>query len=195
MSSSEVGERLAVLLAPAAAQAGLVIDGVRIATAGRRRLLRIDVDLPESAVGSVDLDTVAAASRAISEFLDSSAATADVIGAGPYSLEVGTAGVDRPLRERRHWMRARSRLVLVTTATGGTVTGRLVAVDDAGIQLDVDGTGRRLPWADIATGVVQVEFRRPKELDGAAEAADDEDNEDVEDDEDNEDENEVSRGH
>lgn len=160
MSTLPSEDRLTAILTPAAATAGLVIDGVSIATAGRRRLVRVDVDLPEDVLGSVDLDSVAAASRAISAALDASPETTDVIGTGPYALEVGTAGIGRPLRQRRHWMRARTRLVTVSTTGGGSVTGRLQQVDDEGIHLAVTGATQSLPWPEVGAGEVQVEFRR-----------------------------------
>lgn len=176
--SSSAGDRLAELLGPAVAGSGLVVDSVSITTAGRKRLVRVFVDLPEDRVGSADLDTVAAATREISEALDTSPATADVIGDGPYSLEVSTPGIDRPLRERRHWMRARTRLVKVSTVTGGEITGRVAAVDDRGVTLDVAGSAELVGWDRIASGSVQVEFRRVGALDAIT--TDEEDDEDDE---------------
>jgi ribosome maturation factor RimP len=142
---------------PAVARAGLVIDGITVTAAGRRRLLRIDVDLPEDAEGGVPMDAVSAAAREVSEVLDES----DVMGAQPYVLEVSSPGVDRPLTERRHWLRARRRLVAVRLADGTKREGRLAGVDDDGITLD----DRVLPWAEVSTGRVQVEFADPGGLD------------------------------
>ncbi len=91
----------------------------------------------------------------------------DALGAQPYVLEVGSPGVSRPLTERRHWSRARTRLVTAPVA-GAAVTGRVLSVDDEGVVLDVDGASRQVPWAELGTGRVQVEFHRP----GADEADD-----------------------
>ena len=38
--------------------------------------------------------------------------------------------------------------------------GRIVTADDDGVELDVEGAGRRLDYQDLARGRVQVEFRR-----------------------------------
>ena len=97
------------LLDPVVTAAGLVLEGVIITPAGKRRVVRVVVDLPEDRTGSLDLDAVAEVSRSVSDALDGS----DVLGGSPYVLEVGTPGVDRPLTERRHWSRARGRLVTV----------------------------------------------------------------------------------
>ena len=94
-----------------------------------------------------------------------------MLGGAPYVLEVGTPGVDRPLTERRHWSRARGRLVTVAVE-GADVTGRVREVDDDGVLLEVDGAPRRLPWEGLAAGRVQIEFRRPDD-DAADDPADD----------------------
>ncbi len=154
------------LLDPVVTAAGLVLEGVVITPAGKRRVVRVVVDLPEDRTGSLDLDAVAEVSRSVSDALDGS----DVLGGSPYVLEVGTPGVDRPLTERRHWSRARGRLVTVAVE-GADVTGRVREVGDDGVLLEVDGAPRRLPWEGLAAGRVQIEFRRPD--DDAADETDD----------------------
>jgi ribosome maturation factor RimP len=41
------------------------------------------------------------------------------------------------------------------------VTGRVVDAADDGVLLDVDGERRLIPWPQLTTGRVQVEFNRP----------------------------------
>jgi ribosome maturation factor RimP len=53
------------------------------------------------------------------------------------------------------------RLVKVTTGTGDSVTGRVVAQDDEHATLDVDGSRRQVALADVAKAFVQIEFNRP----------------------------------
>ncbi len=168
------------LLDPVVAAAGLVLEGVTITPAGKRRVVRVVVDLPEDRTGSLDLDAVAEVSRSVSDALDGS----DVLGGSPYVLEVGTPGVDRPLTERRHWSRARGRLVTVAVE-GAEVTGRVREVDDDGVLLEVDDAPHRLPWEGLAAGRVQIEFRRPPEDDATDDhgTADDEHDEHDEQDE------------
>ena len=81
------------------------LESVKVTTAGRRRLLRLVVDSD----GGVSLDDAALASRELSAKLDAS----DVMGDMPYTLEVSSPGVDRPLTQPRHWQRAVGRLVRV----------------------------------------------------------------------------------
>jgi len=131
---------------------GLDLEAVELTPAGRRRVLRIAVDKD----GGVSLDDVAAATRAINDVIDSSA----VMGEQPYTLEVTSRGVDRPLTEPRHWRRNQDRLVKVTFADGSAVTGRVLESDDARVRLDVDGTPREVAYAEVGKALVQIEFNR-----------------------------------
>src|SRR5215470_14312771 len=132
---------VARLLEPVITAAGMDLETVRISPAGRRRLLRLVVD----ADGGVGLDQIAEVSREVSARLDAS----DVMGDVPYTLEVSSPGIDRPLTEPRHWRRAARRLVKVKVTGEGTVTGRVLAADDHGVTIDVDGTTRQLGYSGL----------------------------------------------
>ena len=142
---------------------GLDIEAVEITPAGKRRIVRIAVDKD----GGVTLDDVADATRAVSAVLDES----DALGEMPYTLEVTSRGVDRPLTLPRHWRRNQDRLVKVTLADDSSVTGRITASDDTGVTLDVDGAAQQLGYSEITRALVQVEFsrkgRKPAQQDGA----------------------------
>ena len=150
--------QIAGLLTPILAQHGLDLDAVEVVPAGKRRLLRIvvDGDGPEG-TGPL-LDDIADATRALSEALDAS----EVTGASPYTLEVSSRGVSRPLELPRHWRRNVGRLVAVTTTTGESFTGRLRSSDEEGAILDVEGATREIALADVAKALVQVELNRPR---------------------------------
>jgi ribosome maturation factor RimP len=152
MSTTSNRDALLRLLTPVVSGTGLDLEDVQITPAGKRRLLRVVVDQD----GGVELDGVASVSTAVSAALDSS----DVMGGAPYVLEVTSPGIDRPLTEPRHWRRARSRLVEARLADQSSVTGRVLEAGDEGVLLDVDGDQRLIPWADLDSGRVQVEFNR-----------------------------------
>lgn len=144
---------------PVVTAAGLQLEKVAIAPAGRRSVLRVTVDLPEDATGAVDLDTVAAASRAISAALD-----ADDVVPGAYVLEVSSPGTDRPLTETRHFRRARGRLVHLGLTDGPPVTGRLrEAGDDVVVLVTSDGAERTVQRAAIRSARVEAELTREEE--------------------------------
>jgi ribosome maturation factor RimP len=134
---------------------GLDLEGLEVSPAGRRRVLRVAVDTD----GGVTLDDVAAATKEISRVLDVS----DVMGEQPYTLEVTSPGVDRPLTHPRHWRRNAGRLVKVTRSGQDPVTGRILSSDEEGASLDVDGQQVRVPLADVSSARIQVEFNRKED--------------------------------
>ena len=149
--------KLAGLIKPVVADAGMDLESVRVTIAGKRRVLRVVVDSDHG----VSLDDAADVSREISALLDASNAVGDV----PYTLEVSSPGVDRPLTEPRHWRRARGRLVRVKVAGEGSVEGRVLAADAEGVTLGIAGgkgaeSERRFRHADLGAGSVQLEFGR-----------------------------------
>ena len=156
---------------------GLVVEDVSVSPAGKRRLVRVLVDADLTALDTADttspvpplsLDTVADATRAVSDALDAG----DLMGQAPYVLEVSSPGVGRALTSRDHFRRQVGRLVEVVHRDG-VDTGRLVEVGADAIVLDVPATkktpaGRVALDLDAVTrGTVQVEFSRS---DGEADA-------------------------
>jgi ribosome maturation factor RimP len=152
VTTDRIRDRLADQLVPMLRDLGLDLEALELSPAGRRRVLRVAVDKD----GGVTLDEVAEATRRISRALDSS----DVMGEQPYTLEVGSPGVDRPLTLPRHWRRNVGRQVKVTRVDGASVLGRITAADERAATLEVDGAARVVPFADVARARVQVELGR-----------------------------------
>ena len=158
-------------LEPVLAPLGLVVEDVSVSPAGKRRVVRVLVDSDISGVDDADttspvpplsLDTVADATRAVSDELDAG----DLLGQAPYVLEVSSPGVGRALSSRDQLRRQVGRLVEVTHRDGSD-TGRLAEVGADHLVLDVPATkktpARRvsLDLDAVQRGVVQVEFTRP----------------------------------
>ncbi|MFD6178888.1 MULTISPECIES: ribosome maturation factor RimP [unclassified Isoptericola] len=151
------------VVAPAVEAADLYLEDVVVTQAGAKSVVRITVDLPEDALGSLDSDTLGDVARGISAALD-----ADDVVPGAYTLETSTPGTSRPLTELRHFKRARGRLVTLRLRDGGTAEGRLTAVEpvpedgdaaDGGPWLVLDGD-TRLAVADVRKGKIEVELKR-----------------------------------
>ena len=150
---------------------GLLVEDVAVTPAGRRRLVRIwidrvlDDDGPETTTATepLSLDEVADATRTVSAALDES----DAMGEQPYTLEVTSPGVDRPLSAPHHFRRNVGRLVTLTPTDGEVVTGRIVRAGAEGLTLEVPpvakvpGRTEQFSYAAVSRAVVQVEFSRP----------------------------------
>ena len=132
----------------------LDVEAVELTPAGKRRVLRVAIDKD----GGVTLDDVADATRAVSGVLDES----DVMGEMPYTLEVTSRGVDRPLTMPRHWRRNQDRLVKATLVDGDEVTGRILAASEESVTFDVEGESREVRFDDVTKALVQIEFNRKK---------------------------------
>ncbi len=149
----------------------LVLEDVVVTPAGRRRVVKVLVD---RALGDDDpvteptppltLDEVADSTHLVSDALDAT----DVMGEQPYTLEVSSPGIGRPLTQPRHFRRNVGRLVSVHRA-GGEVIGRVTSASAAEVTLAVPATRaapartETLPYAQVEKAVVQVEFARPDE--------------------------------
>ena len=182
-------EAVIVVLTPVVEAEGYFLEDVDLRAVGRRLVLRILVDTETG----VNLDDVAKASHLISEVLDEK----DPFDDEPYTLEVSSPGVDRPLTMPRHWTRNLGRLVAVTLTNSKQLTGRISSIDGDVVVLEFDNKGRKttqqIPLAEIAKAIVQIEFSRVESaelvpLAGADDdAADEPDDADTDEDRDTED--------
>ena len=142
------------LVAPLVTKAGLVLEEVQVQTPGKNRFVTIIVD---SETG-LNLDQVTDASRLISEAMDS----APFMGETPYTLEVTSPGVDRPLTAPRHWRKNADRLVKIVKLDGDVCKGRITSATEDEVTLDCC----TVSFADIKRATIEVEFNRPEKKGG-----------------------------
>lgn len=148
--------RLREIVTEVSGRHGFDLEDLTVIAAGRRGLVRVVIDGDDG----VSLDAAAEVSRAISAVLDEDEAN-DPTGSAPYTLEVTSPGIGRPLTAPRHFRRARTRLLGITRQDGSTVQGRVSGADDETVELLTGKTGLEplsVPLADIARAVVEVEF-------------------------------------
>jgi len=138
------------LVAPLVTKAGLVLEEVQVQTPGKNRFVTIIVD---SETG-LNLDQVTDASRLIGEAMDS----APFMGDTPYTLEVTSPGVDRPLTASRHWRKNVDRLVKIVKLDGDVCKGRIKSASEDEVTLDCC----TVSFADIKRATIEVEFNRPE---------------------------------
>jgi ribosome maturation factor RimP len=144
--------RLATLVEECVSALGFDLEAIELTPAGNKRVLRIALDRD----GGIGIDHITEATRALSEELDSS----DVMGAQPYTLEVTSRGVDRPLTEPRHWRRNAGRLVRLRLADDSSIDGRIGDSDDEGVVIEGRTSSQRLAYDQISTALVQTELNR-----------------------------------
>jgi ribosome maturation factor RimP len=149
-------DQISELVTPAVSDQGFYLEDVHVATPGSHRIVTCIVDGDVS----LNLDQVTSVSRVISELLDE----AVFMGETPFTLEVTSPGVDRPLTQPRHFAKNVDRLLKIIKLDGSEVTGRILSNTDLDVTLTVsvkkETTEQTVPLADIKRAVVEIEFNR-----------------------------------
>ena len=148
--------KLAELLSPAITRASFVLEEVTVTPAGKRRIVSVVVDREDS---NPSLDEVTLVSKEVSALLDDYSE----LGSMPFTLEVTTPGVDRPLTQPRHWRKNIGRLVKITPMEGEKYLGRIKSVSSDGAILDFQDEESTVNFADIRRAVIEIEFNRKNE--------------------------------
>jgi ribosome maturation factor RimP len=125
--SGPVVDRTVAVVSPILADLGLELYDCEFGGG----ILRVTVDKPS---GAVDLDEIALVTRLVSRDLDH-----DDFVPGRYTLEVTSPGLERHLREPKHYAWAVGRDVVVrlrnVAATDRRLAGRVTASDESGIDV------------------------------------------------------------
>jgi len=86
------------------------------------------------------------------------------MGETPFTLEVTSPGVDRPLTKPRHFAKNVDRLLKIIKLDGSEVTGRILSNTDNDVTLTVlikkESTEQTVLLSDIKRAVVEIEFNR-----------------------------------
>jgi ribosome maturation factor RimP len=140
-----VAERVADAVAPVLADLGLVLHDVEHAGTS----IRVVVDAADPTAGGLDVDSLTAATKAVSRLMDE----LDPLD-GAYTLEVSSPGLERPLRTPAHFQRAIGSEVSLKTVAGTEgdrrLAGVITAADDATVTLAfADGSSRSIRLEEI----------------------------------------------
>ena len=138
---------------PVLSSLGLELVDVEIVGSGRARTLRLTVDRE----AGIDLDALAEANGPVSAALDA----VDALS-GPYTLELSSPGVERPLRRPSDFRRFVGTIVSVKSHDpvdgARRHRGLLIEADDVGIAVEVDGEHRRFSYDAIASARTVFEW-------------------------------------
>jgi ribosome maturation factor RimP len=142
------------MVRPVVEAAGLELVDVTFRREAGRRILRVTVDREEG----VDLDTIARTSERLSRRLD-----LEDFAPGPYTLEVSSPGVERPLRRPEEFARRVGEKVKVRTTEpidgARNHAGVVVAADGEGVTIATEQGERTLFYTDISSARTVFEWR------------------------------------
>lgn len=149
----DLAERLREELTSDVEQAGLYLEAVEVKGNAGQRLIRVVIDLP-TGPGGVDSDQIDALTRQISPRFDEF----EFLGNAPFTLEVSTPGLSRPLTTPRHFSRAIDRYIAVSLASGELI-GTVSAADESTLTLiDDAGKSHIINQADIVRARYEIKW-------------------------------------
>jgi ribosome maturation factor RimP len=100
----------------------------------------------------LSLDQVTVATKAISEIVEN----LPTLGNNPFTLEVTSPGLDRPLTKPRHWQKNKDRLIKIILNDGKEITGRIK--DSTQLAVTVDE--QVINFADMKRATLEIEFKQ-----------------------------------
>jgi ribosome maturation factor RimP len=100
----------------------------------------------------LSLDQVTSATKAIGEIVES----IQSLGETPFTLEVTSPGLDRPLTKPRHWRKNIDRLVKIVLLDGKEIKGRIKAANEVSATVNES----EIKFSDIKRASLEVEFKQ-----------------------------------
>jgi ribosome maturation factor RimP len=140
-------EKIASALAPIIEASGNFLEDLIITSAGKHRILTVVVDGEKH----LTLDQVTTITKSLSEVLENLSEIGDL----PFTLEVTSPGVDRPLTLPRHWRKNFGRLINLTFNDGTKLTGRIGESSESDVLIGES----KINFADIKKATIEIEFK------------------------------------
>jgi len=141
-------EQVLAVITPAIESLGFYIEDINISSAGKRGMLTVIVDGDTH----LSLDQVTVATKAISEIVEN----LPTLGNNPFTLEVTSPGLDRPLTKPRHWRKNKDRLIKIVLTDGKEIMGRIKDSTESSVTVD----DQTINFADIKRATLEVEFKK-----------------------------------
>jgi len=141
-------EEISAAITPALSDLGFYLEDITITSAGRRSMLTVIVDGDTH----LSLDQVTVATKAISEIIEN----IQSLGQAPFTLEVTSPGLDRPLTKPRHWRKNIDRLVKIVLLDGKEIKGRVKDATEISATIDE----QVIKFSDIKRATLEIEFKQ-----------------------------------
>jgi ribosome maturation factor RimP len=141
-------EEISAVITPALSDLGFYLEDITITSAGRRSMITVIVDGDTH----LSLDQVTVATKAISEIVEN----IQSLGQAPFTLEVTSPGLDRPLTKPRHWRKNIDRLVKIVLLDGKEIKGRVKDATEISATIDE----QVIKFSDIKRATLEIEFKQ-----------------------------------
>jgi len=150
--------RIRGIVEPAISDEGCALVAVEVVAGDKGQVLRLYIDHPDG----ITIQQCAHISRALSPLLD-----VEEPFSGAYRLEVSSPGIDRPVETAEDFARFagfRAKIRLMPGAERRRYTGTLIGIEDAHVQIEVDGETHALPLNEIDRARLVLELDEFTEL-------------------------------
>ncbi len=152
MTEKEIVDRVRAVVHPIVLNEGMEVVEVEYRRESSGWVLRLILDKE----GGVTLDDCTRVSQEAGRNLD----VEDIIQA-PYTLEVSSPGLTRPLKTEKDFMKYRHRLIKLKTTdpiqNRRQFKGRLLGVSENGVEIEADEGVFRIPLSNVAKANLEIE--------------------------------------
>jgi len=152
MLEKELVDRVHEIIDPILLSEGIELVDMEYRRESKGWVLRLILDKN----GGITLDDCTRVSQEVGRSLD----VEDVIQT-PYTLEVSSPGLARPLKTEKDFIKFRHHLIKVKTIDPiekrRQFKGKLLQVSESGIEMEVDGGIFRIPFANVAKANLEIE--------------------------------------
>jgi ribosome maturation factor RimP len=151
--SKEIVDRIQAIANPILLNEGLELVEIQYRREARGWVLRLYIDKE----GGVTLDDCTRISQEVGRSLD----VEDFI-LTPYTLEVSSPGLTRPLKDEKDFIRYRNHLIKVKTFSPieslRQFKGKLLKVSESQIEIETEGGIFQIPLSNVAKANLELEF-------------------------------------
>jgi ribosome maturation factor RimP len=151
--SKEILDRVQAMADPILVSEGMDLVEIEYRRESRGWVLRLYIDKETG----VTLDDCGRISQELGRSLD----VEDFIST-PYTLEVSSPGLRRPLKNEKDFMRYRNRLIKVRTIdpieNQRQFKGKLLGVSDNRIEIEMEGRILQIPLSNVAKANLEIEW-------------------------------------
>jgi len=152
MAVGEILDRVRAMIHPIVLNEGMEVVDIEYRRESGGWVLRVILDKE----GGVTLDDCTRVSQELGRSMD----VEDIIQT-PYTLEVSSPGLTRPLKTENDFIKYLHRLVKVKTfdpiQNRRQFKGRLLGVSENGVEIEVDGGIFHIPLANVAKANLEID--------------------------------------
>lgn len=152
MTDREIADRVRAMIHPIVLNEGMEVVDIEYRRESGGWVLRLILDKE----GGITLEDCTRVSQEVGRSLD----VEDVI-LTPYTLEVSSPGLTRPLKTEKDFLKFRHRLVKVKTVdpiqNRRQFKGKLLGVSENGVEIEGDGGVFQIPLSNVAKANLEID--------------------------------------